>query len=85
MRLKVHYSNYRAREFCANNIIGLETMSVSFGTDVPRLKGDHKKYLYGPGSILDAHGPNEKVLIPDLVQCVAVYKRLVLEMLQQPK
>ncbi|KAK7418124.1 hypothetical protein QQX98_004099 [Neonectria punicea] len=61
---------------------GLESMPVSFGTDIQRLNGDHKKYLYGPGSILDAHGENEQVAIPDLIECVAVYKRLVLEMLQ---
>ncbi|KAM5341966.1 hypothetical protein ACJ41O_014997 [Fusarium nematophilum] len=48
-----------------------DTMSVSFGTDVPRLKGTHKKYLYGPGSILDAHGENEQVSIRDLIECVA--------------
>ncbi|KAF7557472.1 hypothetical protein G7Z17_g746 [Cylindrodendrum hubeiense] len=53
-----------------HDIEGLETMSVSFGTDVPRLKGTHKEYLYGPGSILDAHGENEHVLIPDLIKSV---------------
>lgn len=52
-------------------------MPVSFGTDVPRLLGSHKKYLYGPGSILDAHGPNEHVTIPDLLESVRVYKRLL--------
>ncbi|KAL4936210.1 hypothetical protein BDV06DRAFT_111768 [Aspergillus oleicola] len=62
---------------------GLETTPVAFGTDIPRLKGDHKKYLYGPGSILDAHGENEQVTIPDLMECLAVYKRLVLKMLSQ--
>lgn len=58
-------------------------MAVSFGTDVPRLQGDHKRYLYGPGSIQDAHGVNEKVTIPDLIQSVAVYKSLVLQMLKE--
>jgi acetylornithine deacetylase/succinyl-diaminopimelate desuccinylase-like protein len=62
-------------------ISGLETMAVSYGTDVPRLRGNHKKYLYGPGSILHAHGPSEQVRIPDLVDSVAVYKRLVLNSL----
>ncbi|KAL4789700.1 hypothetical protein BDV19DRAFT_373704 [Aspergillus venezuelensis] len=64
------------------DVEGLETMPVAFGTDVPRLKGEHKKYLYGPGSILDAHGENEQVSISDLIECVAVYKKLVLKMLQ---
>lgn len=52
-------------------------MPVSFGTDIPRLRGNHKRYLYGPGSILHAHGDNEQVEIPDLVRCVEVYKKLV--------
>ncbi|KAL4910882.1 hypothetical protein BDW74DRAFT_172342 [Aspergillus multicolor] len=64
-----------------HEIEGLDTMPVSYGTDVPRLNGNHKKYLYGPGSILDAHGENEQVAIPDLIECVAVYKKLVLQML----
>ncbi|EXJ96507.1 hypothetical protein A1O1_01633 [Capronia coronata CBS 617.96] len=56
---------------------GLESIPVAFGTDIPRLRGDHKKYLYGPGSILDAHGENEQVPIPDLLRSVQVYKQLV--------
>lgn len=56
-------------------------MPVSYGTDIPRLRGNHKKYLYGPGSILHAHGVNEQVRIPDLIECVAVYKQLVLKSL----
>jgi len=27
-----------------------ETIICSYGTDVPNLHGDHKRYLYGPGS-----------------------------------
>lgn len=55
---------------------------MSFGTDIQRLKGAHKKYLYGPGSILHAHGVDEQVAIPDLIECVNVYKRLTLAALQ---
>ncbi|KPM46537.1 hypothetical protein AK830_g69 [Neonectria ditissima] len=65
-----------------HEIKGLDSMPVSFGTDVPRLNGVHKKYLYGPGSILDAHGENEQVAISDLLECVVVYKRLVMEILK---
>lgn len=57
-------------------------MPIAFGTDVPRLLGDHRKYLYGPGSILNAHGPNEQVTITDLLQSVQVYKRLVITALK---
>jgi acetylornithine deacetylase len=56
--------------------LGLESMPVSFGTDIPRLRGNHKKYLYGPGSILHAHGADEQVAIPDILRCVEVYKQL---------
>lgn len=56
-------------------------MPVAFGTDVPRLKGNHRRFLYGPGSILDAHGENEQVTVADLMESVSVYKRLVKGML----
>ena len=62
---------------------GIDSMPVSFGTDIPRLRGDHKRYLYGPGSILDAHTDNEQVTIPDLIKCVAVYKQLLMMCLEK--
>ncbi|KAF8426384.1 hypothetical protein EV426DRAFT_27407 [Tirmania nivea] len=63
------------------DVEGFETTVCSYGTDVPNLKGDHKKYLYGPGSILTAHGDGEFVLKSDLFQAVKGYKKLVLESL----
>ena len=29
---------------------GFETIVVNYGTDIPNLQGDHKRYLYGPGT-----------------------------------
>ncbi|EPS35806.1 hypothetical protein H072_10791 [Dactylellina haptotyla CBS 200.50] len=63
--------------FCDHDIEGFETMAASYGTDIPNLKGDHKKYLYGPGSILVAHGDNEKIDKSDLYEAVKGYKRIV--------
>lgn len=60
-----------------HDIPGMDTTAVSFGTDAPRLKGDHKKYLYGPGSIMVAHGQNEHIKINELLESVQVYKRIV--------
>ncbi|KAJ5714027.1 uncharacterized protein N7483_011208 [Penicillium malachiteum] len=60
-----------------HDIPELETIAVSFGTDAPRLKGEHKKYLYGPGSILVAHGENEQIGVSQLVASVQVYKQIV--------
>jgi acetylornithine deacetylase len=52
---------------------------------VPNLHGNHKRYLYGPGSILVAHGDNEHVSKSDLVDAVAGYKKLVKEALNPTK
>ncbi|KAL0940441.1 uncharacterized protein CTRU02_203204 [Colletotrichum truncatum] len=60
---------------------GFDSAPVSFGTDAPRLKGSHKKILYGPGTILVAHGKDEHIVIDELMQSVDGYKRLVLNFL----
>ena len=57
---------------------GFETAVMSYGTDIPKLKGDHKRYLYGPGSILVAHSDHEHLTIDDLEKAVAGYKKLIL-------
>ncbi|KAK6362788.1 hypothetical protein TWF730_000243 [Orbilia blumenaviensis] len=63
--------------FCDYDLEGFETIAVSYGTDIPNLDGKHKKYLYGPGSILVAHGDNEKIDKSDLYEAVKGYKRIV--------
>lgn len=50
---------------------------VNYGTDIPNLKGDHKKYLYGPGNILMAHSDHEHLKISDLEEAVEGYKALI--------
>lgn len=60
-------------------------MICNYGTDVPNLVGDHKKYLYGPGSILVAHGENEYVLKTDLYEAVTGFKTLIKESLWPTK
>ncbi|KAK3323339.1 hypothetical protein B0T19DRAFT_359431 [Cercophora scortea] len=65
------------------DIEGFETTVVSYGTDIPRLRGDHKKYLYGPGSILVAHSDHEHLEVEDLEAAVEGYKTLVLECLKR--
>lgn len=56
---------------------GFETMVANYGTDVPHLKGNHVSYLYGPGSILVAHGDDEGLRVGDLEDAVEGYKRLI--------
>lgn len=48
------------------------------------LKGDHKRYLYGPGSILVAHSDHEFVSVCDLVTAVGGYQDLVKSVLDKP-
>jgi len=64
-----------------SDVDGFQTTVCSYGTDVPHLQGEHKKYLYGPGSILTAHSDNEYVLRSDLAEAVVGYKKLIKESL----
>jgi acetylornithine deacetylase len=61
---------------------GEESMVVSFNTDVPHLKNLGQPLLYGPGSILDAHGANEKIAKADILAAVERYRKLVMELLE---
>ncbi|KAJ4344547.1 uncharacterized protein N0V89_012291 [Didymosphaeria variabile] len=56
-----------------------ETMTVNYGTDVPLLAGDHRRYLYGPGSIFVAHSDHEALKKKELEQAVLDYRRLIVE------
>jgi acetylornithine deacetylase len=58
---------------------GFETLTVNYGTDVPLLKGHHKRYLMGPGSIFVAHSDHEALKKTELEQAVLDYRRLILK------
>jgi acetylornithine deacetylase len=60
------------------DVDGFKKISVNYGTDIPNLDGDHKKYLYGPGSILVAHSDHENIRVADLEGAVKDYQRLIL-------
>lgn len=62
---------------------GFETITLNYGTDIPNLKGNHTRYLYGPGSILVSHGPDEAIKLKDLETGVEGYKRLILHVLNE--
>lgn len=50
---------------------------MNYGTDIANLKGEHKRYLYGPGTILVAHSDHEHLLVKDLEEAVEGYKVLI--------
>ena len=55
---------------------------MNYGTDIPSLKGEHKRYLYGPGTILVAHSDHEHLKVSDLEEAVEGYKSLILASLK---
>lgn len=68
---------------CNCEVSGFENITVNYGTDVANLKGDHTRYLYGPGTILVAHGPDEALKVKDLEAAVEGYKKLMLHALKE--
>ncbi|KAL7946152.1 hypothetical protein V8C42DRAFT_322618 [Trichoderma barbatum] len=68
---------------CNCDVDGFETIVVNYGTDIPNLEGDYVRYLYGPGSILVAHGNHESITVGDLEKAVEDYQKLILHALSK--
>ncbi|TGO54505.1 hypothetical protein BCON_0106g00220 [Botryotinia convoluta] len=75
--LDVEFTQGYGPVHCDSDVEGFETITANYGTDVPNLKGDHKRYLYGPGDILVAHSDHEHLKISDLEEAVSGYKKLI--------
>lgn len=56
---------------------------VSFNTDVAHLTRFGKRLLVGPGSILVAHGPEERIALTELRAAVELYRRTVVTLLER--
>ncbi|KAL1958779.1 hypothetical protein VTO42DRAFT_3898 [Malbranchea cinnamomea] len=68
------------------DVDGFEIDTMNYGTDVPHLdvsvghdhgETDVKRYLYGPGSILVAHGKNEALTVGELEAGYEGYLKLI--------
>jgi acetylornithine deacetylase len=57
-----------------------ETVIVSFTTDIPLLTNWGKPLLFGPGSILDAHTPHERIPKRELARAADVYASMVMKL-----
>ena len=57
---------------------------VAFNTDVAHLQRFGRKLLCGPGSILVAHGPEERMAKAELRAAVQLYRRAVLQLRAAP-
>lgn len=63
---------------CACDVPDLDTITVNYGTDVANLKGNHTRYLYGPGTIHVAHGADEAIKLKDMENAVEDYQKIIL-------
>jgi len=61
---------------------GMPSAVVAFNTDVPWLSALGKPLLFGPGSIMDAHGPDEKIGKKELLDAVRTYHDTVRKLCQ---
>lgn len=61
---------------------GMPSTVVAFNTDIPHLGALGRPLLFGPGSILDAHGAGEKIAKRELIAAVDTYHAAVVEMLK---
>ncbi|KAI1825970.1 hypothetical protein F4861DRAFT_537563 [Xylaria intraflava] len=61
---------------------GFEAEPMAYGTDIPRLRGDHRKVLYGPGSIRVAHSKDEYIRVSEIMESIEANKKLILELLK---
>ena len=59
---------------------GAPSTVIAFNSDVPHLSALGKPLLFGPGSILDAHGPNERIAKRELIAAIDVYVDTVMKL-----
>ena len=61
---------------------GFEQEVVRFTTDIPYLSNWGTPLLIGPGSILDAHGPKERIAKRELIAAIDVYRDTVMQLIE---
>ncbi|HXG63795.1 MAG TPA: M20/M25/M40 family metallo-hydrolase [Blastocatellia bacterium] len=61
---------------------GFDTAVVAFTTDIPLLTNWGRPLLFGPGSILDAHTPHEKIARRELAAAAEAYAGMVRRLTQ---
>lgn len=73
-------------QFVDYDVEDFDTIALSYFTDIPNMAQKLKKrYLYGPGSILVAHGDHEYIEVADLFEATKGYEKLVAHSLNQLK
>jgi acetylornithine deacetylase len=54
-------------------LAGFETAVAAYTTDIPLLTNWGRPFLLGPGAILDAHTPHERIAKKELTRAVEIY------------
>lgn len=62
---------------------GFEVKTVHFGTDIPYLSSVGTCLLLGPGSIHDAHTPDEKISLGEIETAVNLYCKLYHQLMHE--
>jgi acetylornithine deacetylase len=62
-------------------LAGFETMVAAYTTDIPLLTNWGRPFLLGPGSILDAHTPQERIVKKELKRAVEIYFEMACRLL----
>jgi len=78
-RVEIEYT-FACDPVFTERLDGFENTVVAFATDIPLLTNWGKPLLFGPGSILDAHTPGEKISKRELVKAVETYEQIVLRL-----
>jgi acetylornithine deacetylase len=73
VEMQAPYKSYGPTEFVVPE--GEVGIPVAFGTDAPHLGHWGRPLLYGPGRILDAHTPHERLAKRSFERAVADYAR----------
>ena len=78
-RVEIEYT-FGCDPVFTERLAGFETTVVAFTTDIPALTSWGKPLLFGPGSILDAHTPGERIAKQDIVRAVEAYRKMVVDL-----
>jgi len=80
---ELHYT-FECEPIYLKPVEGFETTVVAFTTDIPLLTKWGEPLLVGPGSILDAHTPDERIAKKELDRAVEIYVRLARQLMKLP-
>lgn len=78
-RVEVEYT-FACDPVFTEKIDGFDTTVVAFTTDIPALTNWGRPLLFGPGSILDAHTPGERISKAEVIAAIETYRQMVLSL-----